>query len=54
MYNHLSRIKVRKGQKIEVGQIIGKVGSTGDSTGPHLDFRIFINGKAKSPKKYAK
>lgn len=54
MYNHLSRIKVRKGQKIEVGQIIGKVGSTGDSTGPHLDFRIFINGKAKSPKKFAK
>ena len=53
MYNHLSKIKVKKGEKVEAGQIIGKVGSTGDSTGSHLDFRIYMNGKAKSPVKYS-
>ena len=53
-YNHLSSIKVKKGQTIKRGQVIGRVGSTGDSTGSHLDFRIFINGKAKNPLKYAK
>lgn len=52
-YNHLSSIKVKKGQIIKSGQVIGGVGSTGNSTGPHLDFRIFINGKAKNPLKYA-
>ena len=53
-YNHLSRMNVKKGQKVKRGQFIGRVGSTGSSTGPHLDFRIFINGKAKNPLKYAK
>ena len=53
-YNHLSKMKVKKGQKVKRGQFIGRVGSTGSSTGPHLDFRIFINGKAKNPLKYAK
>ena len=52
-YNHLSSIKVKKGQKVKAGQVIGRVGSTGDSTGPHLDFRIYIKGKAKNPTKYA-
>ena len=53
-YNHLSKIKVKKGQKVKRGQFIGRVGSTGTSTGPHLDFRVFIGGKAKNPLKYAK
>jgi murein DD-endopeptidase MepM/ murein hydrolase activator NlpD len=48
MYLHLSRMFVRTGQRIEIGKTIGLVGSTGLSTGPHLDFRILQKGKYKN------
>lgn len=52
LYAHLSKIKVVKGQKVLSGDEVGKVGSTGRSTGPHLHYEIMKNGKRVNPKKY--
>ena len=48
MYLHLSRMFVRPGEHVEIGKTIGLVGSTGLSTGPHLDFRILQKGQYKN------
>ena len=49
LYGHLSQINVRPGQIVEAGRIIGRVGSTGLSTGPHLHFTLWHNGKLINP-----
>jgi murein DD-endopeptidase MepM/ murein hydrolase activator NlpD len=48
MYLHLSRLFVHQGERVEIGKTIGLVGSTGLSTGPHLDFRILQRGQYKN------
>jgi murein DD-endopeptidase MepM/ murein hydrolase activator NlpD len=49
LFAHLSRIDVKKGQRVEQGQLIGAVGSTGWSTGPHLHFEFRIHGEHQDP-----
>ena len=51
-YGHQSRIIVSVGQYVEQGQVIGYVGSTGNSTGPHLHFEVYINGETVDPKSF--
>jgi murein DD-endopeptidase MepM/ murein hydrolase activator NlpD len=51
-YGHLSSIDVRVGQTVKSGQIVGKVGSTGRSTGPHLHYETRLRGQAVDPQKF--
>jgi murein DD-endopeptidase MepM/ murein hydrolase activator NlpD len=51
-YGHLSAIDVRAGQSVKAGQIIGKVGSTGRSTGPHLHYETRLRKEAVDPQKF--
>ena len=51
-YGHMSEIEVKVGQKIKIGQDIGRVGSTGRSTGPHLHYETRIDGEAVDPQKF--
>jgi murein DD-endopeptidase MepM/ murein hydrolase activator NlpD len=51
-YGHLSQIEVGVGDKIRIGQEIGRMGSTGRSTGPHLHYETRIDGEAVDPQKF--
>ncbi len=51
-YAHLSEIDVRRGQRVQRGEVIGKVGSTGKSTGPHLHYEVVVKGQKVNPVNY--
>ena len=52
LYAHQSKLGVKAGQRVRAGEIIGWVGSTGQSTGPHLHFEVRINGVPQDPERY--
>jgi murein DD-endopeptidase MepM/ murein hydrolase activator NlpD len=54
LYAHLSRIDVRKGQRVTQGDHVGAVGMTGWTTGPHLHFEFHVNGEHRDPLVMAK
>lgn len=51
-YAHCSAILVRKGQKVNQGDVVAKVGTTGKSTGNHLHLNVYVNGKTQNPRLY--
>jgi murein DD-endopeptidase MepM/ murein hydrolase activator NlpD len=53
-YAHLASIGVQRGQRIAIGQRIGAMGSTGRSTGTHLHYEVWVNGRAQNPGRFLK
>lgn len=52
LYGHLSKLQVKEGQEVKVGDVIGKAGSTGRSTGTHLHYEVIKDGKRVNPKNF--
>ena len=54
LYAHFQAVRVVKGQTVSQGQVVGIIGSTGNSTGPHLHFEVIRNGVRVNPLQYVK
>ncbi len=52
LYAHMSGFDARPGMRVSAGQIIGRIGNSGRSTGPHLHFEVHINGRAVNPRPF--
>jgi len=52
LYAHLSQIDVKEGQRVKAGDVVGRVGSTGRSTGPHLHYEVIKNNRPIDPSKF--
>jgi murein DD-endopeptidase MepM/ murein hydrolase activator NlpD len=53
-YAHASKMFVKAGDRVKKGQVIAMVGTTGRSTGTHLHYEVYLNGKRQNPLKYIK
>ena len=51
-YAHLKKIDVKMGQRVEKGEVLGLVGSTGRSTGPHLHYEVLVEDKPVNPRDF--
>ena len=52
LYAHMHKINVKPGQKVKRGEVIGLVGNTGKSTGPHLHYEVHFKGQVMNPANY--
>jgi len=52
LYAHASALLVKRGQKVTAGQVIARVGSSGNSTGPHVHFEVIVDGRPRDPLNY--
>lgn len=52
LYAHMSKFNARVGQRVDAGQVIGAIGNTGRSTGPHLHFEVRVNDRAVNPRPF--
>ncbi|GIG68797.1 M23 family metallopeptidase [Phytomonospora endophytica] len=52
LYGHFSKLDVSAGDEVKTGDLLGRAGSTGDSTGPHLHFEVTVNGSYLDPEKF--
>ena len=53
-YGHMSEVLVAEGEEVKVGAVLGRIGSTGRSTGPHLHYEVRIDGEPVDPERFLK